>query len=98
MNRAMVGSTEQRKVSESRCATIGPMRDVVRITVAQRATGKTAAAIAVFECAPDRCWYRSRAVPHCDRVALRIVHHDDLTAIAGEPSRRFRGDARAIEH
>lgn len=93
MHGAVVTTTEIHEIVELRLAAVGPVGDVVCVAVAQAAAGEAAAPVAMIQRATHGGGNGAGSPADAEHIALRIVRHDYTARIAGEPPRRFRGNA-----
>ncbi len=93
----MVVATEQDEVVERALAAVRPVVDVVSVDKAMAlAARELTSTVAGDERAAGRRWYRASSPPGADRVAGVVIADGDERAVAGEPARRLRRDARTV--
>lgn len=94
---AMMEAAQRDEVRELRFATVGPVTDVMAVDITcVRAAREQAATVARIHCPAQRGRNRSRATTHIERFpALVLVDRDDAR-VAGQSSRRFDGNRRAL--
>ena len=81
---------QQYEVREAGRAALRPVLDVMRVDVAAlRAAGKTAAAVARPQRAPDRRRHRAGLAADIERLAVAVLDDDDALAVAGQPPCRL---------
>src|SRR6056297_2736255 len=89
-------AAEQNEIGHLRLAAVGPVNDVMSVDVlVGRTAGKAAAFVATLQGAPNRRRDAAglAADVQCRAVVVLVPMND--TAIASEPSGRFRGNACA---
>ena len=89
----MMTSTEEKEVVETGLAAIGPVSDVVEVAESVLTAGKPTVAVPEEDRPLERRRHDAGLSSYIEDIADGVVSHGDLAPIAGEPPRRFRGNA-----
>ena len=91
VEKAVMSPTEEHEVRELRLAAVGPMDDVVSVTVLRSAAGEAATLVAELESTPDG-WRNGPRLAADAQDLARSVGHAHLAGVGGDAPGCFRGN------
>ena len=91
VEQAVVAAAQQHEVRELRFAAVGPVDDVVRVTVLRGTAREAATPVAELQSAPDRRWNRAGLAVEAEDLACSVPHRD-LGGVTRDASGCFRGN------